>query len=234
MSQGERALLFKMVIVLGWLLNVEQLPGKDRFLTLRDVPLKAGPEDYYRAIDTVKSQSIIEIVEQKANWYLVQLPNGKAGWLKNEYLKPVGETNSIPTGSTNEKNSHMVNLKVYRQGNLRDQPGATGTIIARLSVGQTVKQLAKQGDWFHIETQDGKTGWGNAILFKPKTPATTLRRARLIKNGNLRQAAHIESPIIKLLPLGTIVTLSDSLGEWYRVQLDDTTGWIHRSVITSK
>jgi N-acetylmuramoyl-L-alanine amidase len=227
-------LLFKMIFLLGLLLSTKQLPGKDRLLVLRNAPLQAGPEDYFRAIDTIKSQEIIEMVEQKGSWYLIQLPNGKAGWLKAEYVKPLKEANSSPRDNAEAKNLYPVSLKVHRQGNLRDQPSITARIITRLSIGEVVKQLGQEGDWFYVQTQDGTTGWSNAILFKSKTSETPLRQARLIKNGNLRQAANIGSPIIKLLPSGTIVTFSDSLGEWYRVQLGDTNGWIHRSVITSK
>lgn len=58
------------------------------------VPLRGGKGNQYRIIDgAVKTGVKLEILEQDGEWTLVQLPNGKKGYMRSQYVsrKPIAQ-----------------------------------------------------------------------------------------------------------------------------------------------
>lgn len=214
----------------------------DKLIVIRNAPLLAGPESYYRPIDSLQSQTILTIVEKSGEWYLVRLANGKAGWVNANNVKvletpgngapPTNGYSSQPLPEKHVNQSNIVNeLKIERAGFLRQEPDKNSKVIGQLSVGLIVKKLDAQADWLKIQVPNGNTGWANRILFEPKIKPVASRKAILIKNGNLRAEARLDAPVIQVIPAGTTIALLDSLGDWYRVELNGSSGWLNKMVI---
>lgn len=46
--------------------------------------------------------------------------------------------------------------------NFRAEPDSTVAVIRGLKKGEKLTLIEKQGDWYHVKTADGKTGWVSA------------------------------------------------------------------------
>ncbi len=214
----------------------------DKLIVIRNAFLLAGPEIYYRPVDSLQSQTILTVVEKSGDWYLVRLANGKAGWVNANNVKvleaPGNEapvTNDYSSQPVPKKHADQSNipteLKIERAGFLRQRPDKNSKAIGQLSVGLVVKKLEVQADWLKIQVPNGNTGWANRILFEPKIKPVASRKAILIKNGNLRAEARLDAPVIQVIPASTTIALLDSLSDWYKVELNGSSGWLNKIVI---
>lgn len=235
---SKRALVLLATILMST--NCHLLAAGEKLLVIRDTPLMAGPETYYRAIDTVKKQTSVVLVEKRGDWYLVQMANGQAGWLRSDHVRHFDSTTVRP----NSKEGHNLSpnndpsplslkeMIVQRAGNLREQADITAPIIGKLASGQRVKASHQKGDWFYIQTSTGTCGWANIILFQPPKPAKSHKQLYLTKNANIRTEPSLNGRILGVIPAGTGILVLDSSADWYKIQYQDTSGWVNRIIIS--
>ena len=90
-----------------------------------------------------------------------------------------GVDNTKPAVKSNE-NQGTLYVKVP-VGRIRQEASMDAGIIARLYKGDRVTVVESSGDWYRIDTEDGRKGWAHRMLFSKDVPRSTGNAQRLIK-----------------------------------------------------
>lgn len=166
----------------------------------------------------------ITILEKGDTWSRVSV-NGKTGYMMSKYLAPA--SNSTMYVSTNTG----VGL------NLRTGPSMDADIITSFQPGTAVTVI-KRGRGWHYVSVGGERGYmGSQYLVSRKKdegiskPHTGAFQARLVNpNGgrivNFRQAAGLNTQIIRSYPVGTQVTVLEEGTNWCKVEIEGQTGYV--------
>lgn len=108
--------------------------------------------------------------------------------------------------------------------NLRDKPSTSGKIIELVKKGATVTILENSNSYFYkVKTSDGKTGYVSSsskyISVGSGNAASEQTSASVIYGVNLRTAPSTSTgKIITMLKKGTVVTILEKSGDFYKVK----------------
>jgi SH3-like domain-containing protein len=92
----------------------------------------------------------VAVLEQKADWFLVEDFRERKGWVYASLLTEPG----------------TVIIKVYK-GNLRSGPSLTDDLIVQLDHGTVMSVEKTLGDWLQVSNSDDLTGWLNRKVIWP-------------------------------------------------------------------
>jgi SH3-like domain-containing protein len=92
----------------------------------------------------------VAVLEQKADWFLVEDFRERKGWVYASLLTEPG----------------TVIIKVYK-GNLRSGPSLTDDVIVQLDHGTVMSVEKTLGDWLQVSNSDDLTGWLNRKVIWP-------------------------------------------------------------------
>lgn len=151
----------------------------------------------------------------------------------------------------------QVKISAEVAANLRSKADISSDVIAWIPAGTVITAEEISGKWINAE-YNGKNGWisgENCTLFAAAVPggsstssaeteetteAATEPEAKpeaesaekLCINAvsaNFRRSADIDSDVIGWIKKGTVLTVNQKSGNWYCVNYDNKTGWIHKS-----
>lgn len=126
--------------------------------------------------------------------------------------------------------------------NVRNKPSTSGTIIATLNGGQTVKIIAKNGEWYKItspvtgyvhsdyieingEGDNGSTESGDVAY------SATGRVVNVSSNLNVRRGPSTSTEVIGSLSGGTRVNIVAKNGDWYKIVYGSGHGYVSKDYI---
>lgn len=140
---------------------------------------------------------------------------------------------------------------VITQGitNLRNAPDIYAAQLAEIRAGEVLTVLGQNAnnDWYHVQRENGETGWvyaellarnvGEITAVYDATPLPPQRygelgsRGRVTQSGgaNLRRGPEVVFPVVALLSEGAMVDLvarSPYMNGWLKVSADGVTGWV--------
>ncbi|MFD2369824.1 SH3 domain-containing protein [Brevibacillus sp. GCM10020057] len=119
--------------------------------------------------------------------------------------------------------------------NLRSEANTTSAILGTLPLGSTLTVLEKQGEWYHVQTQEGKTGWVAGWLVtvsdagtSPQTPAPSGPYVTTINpDTNIRSGPGTEHAVVSHAQPGEKYAIVSKNGDWFQVTLGNgETGYI--------
>lgn len=106
---------------------------------------------------------------------------------------------------------------------LRDAAATSANIVASYDSGTKVTVVARQGDFYRVETEDGKTGYMMAKYI-------SLVRPGVVENGekfvNLRKGTSSSSLILGQYKTGDTLDILQDAGDWKKVEIDGQQGYI--------
>lgn len=102
-------------------------------------------------LGTLAIGSTLTVLEKQGEWYRVQAPDGKTGWVagwlvtvsKPEFPTPSGPYVTIVNPDTN----------------VRSGPGNEHGIVAKVQPGEKYAIAGRSGDWFQVTLSNGSTGY---------------------------------------------------------------------------
>ena len=142
--------------------------------------LRTRPNIRSSIIEKLKRGDKVTKFQEKGEWYLVKLQDGRFGWahqslfqdkkriskLKKVHLDkskkktPSNKVSSLPSVETKNR----VTLQVH-SGNIRARPSLSSKILFKLRRGDVVSIQETIGDWFFVEGKDDQSGWAHHSLF---------------------------------------------------------------------
>lgn len=166
----------------------------------------------------------VEILEAGGTWSKVKV-DGKVGYMMSKYLNN-GATGSVLYVRTNTG----IGL------NLRQGPSMDSAIITSFPINTAVTVLQRGNNWHKVQVSD-KTGYmATRYLVSSKAPSYTkpvdkpfTATLKNINGGsvvNFRLYPGMKTKVLKVVPVGTKVTVLEMGENWSKVELDGQRGYV--------
>lgn len=166
----------------------------------------------------------VEILEAGKTWSKVKV-NGKVGYMMSKYLNN-GAAGSVLYVRTNTG----IGL------NLRQGPSMDSAIITSFPINTAVTVLQRGNNWHKVQVSD-KTGYmATRYLVSSKAPSYTkpvdkpfTATLKNINGGsvvNFRLYPGMKTKVLKVVPVGTKVTVLEMGENWSKVELDGQRGYV--------
>ncbi|HBX23516.1 MAG TPA: N-acetylmuramoyl-L-alanine amidase [Desulfotomaculum sp.] len=144
---------------------------KQATITASAVNVRSGPGTSYGSVTSVSKGAKYTVTEVSGQWLKIKLSDGKQGWIAGwlaavteiAVANPAPDTNPPPATNnpTTPPNSNgsTVALVNGNEVNIRLGPGTGHNVITRVSRGQRVGVLERNGDWAKVQLDGGIVGW---------------------------------------------------------------------------
>lgn len=226
-------------------------------LTLEYAPyVYAAPNAQTPAIGQLHAGETITVLTQQSGW--IQFPyQGVNAWISTANAAPTNPpaTNSgtdrpeaepdlpdvdpanpigidSPPSPAGQSPSAQQTATVQTDGlNLRSEANTTSSILATLATGSSLTILEKQGEWYRVQTPNGKTGWVAGWLInvsQPSVPTPTGPYVTIINpDTNVRSGPGTQHGIVKRVQTGEKYAIANKSGEWFQLTFSDgSTGYV--------
>jgi N-acetylmuramoyl-L-alanine amidase len=153
----------KWVVTLGSE-NAKQIAmaeQKQATITGSDVRLRDNPSLDSHVIKTLQQGTIVQVIEQQAQWYKVQLDKS-VGWVSSDFIQTQDQAQKTLPGtvSNQTQSSPSGTVTPLETGtHIRVGPGLNYSILGDADLKTSYPVVDKSGQWWKIKLQDGKTGW---------------------------------------------------------------------------
>ncbi|RNB90622.1 N-acetylmuramoyl-L-alanine amidase [Brevibacillus fluminis] len=187
-------------------------------------------------------------VQSSSNGWSQIMYDGMAAWIQPGVAAQSGNP-TTPDTSTNptapNPPASLGTIKVNAPAvNLRSMPTTDSDLLTTMSLGTVLTVLGADGDWYQVQTPDGKTGWvANWLVTKPErtvpsTPPTHSPTAKTVtvlgSDTNIRTGPGTNTAILTRVQTGDKLTLVASSGDWYQIKLaNGQIGYIASWLVTT-
>jgi uncharacterized protein YraI len=155
---GSKSLQGLTIGILLWLANaflpaaLEASAIRGTYITTADVSLRSGPGMGYPVVTTLPKGIKINVVDRQGYWLKVESKQGGVpGYIDEQFAAPEGTAENNPTDRPPPKGIYRTLVDV----DLRQGPGSTYPIVARLPSGIKVHVVRAEGDWLRVESKHG-------------------------------------------------------------------------------
>lgn len=218
---------------------VQTKPGsvQGASLTLESAPyIYPVPDTNTPAIGQLHPGETITVLAQQGGW--IQFPyKGINAWIPTEEPGQAPstpqpnqqQTNTPQQPSTPQSSSAAPTATVNVDGlNLRSESNTSSAIVGTLNQGTVLTVLERQGDWYKVNTPDGKTGWVAGWLVSVSYPAPDGPHVTIISpDTNIRTGPGTQYDIVKRVQTGEKYEIISTEGEWFQIRFaDGSTGYV--------
>lgn len=195
-------------------------------LNLREAPSLSG-----KLITSIKNGTSVTVLQHGATWSRVSY-NGSEGFVSTQYLNFGASTPAAPAPQTG-KVAIVNNPRDTQVLNLRQEASLDAKVLGYYRNGVKVTILSAGTTWHKVQVQDGKIGYMMARYLKitDETASVQSYKATVFNaNGgkivNFRAAPSLNAKILKTIPVGTQVTVTEHGRDWCKVEVDGMTGYM--------
>lgn len=212
-------------------------------LTLDSAPyIYATPDSQTPAIGQLHAGATITVLAQQKGW--VQFPyHGVNAWIKTEEQNPIPQaedghghgTQPVQPDSQPASPSPVADKPAVQKAtvntdglNLRSESNTSSAVLATLPIGTSLTVLEKQGDWYRVNTPDGKTGWVAGWLVTVDHPTPAGPHVTIINpDTNIRSGPGTQHDIVKRVQAGEKYAIVKTEGDWFQISFQDgSTGYV--------
>lgn len=198
-----------------------------------------------KILDTLEKGTKLTVIDKTEYWYKVQSPNLKTGWVAIKWFVKDGKREQQAVKTEEYTSTFYVkrNVTIYsrkNKGGYPVEPMRAGT--------KSLTVLKQDGDWINIRTPNGKVGWINEEwVVKDVNKTTTAEAKKELKHEDedypkkvytndeyyLYSEQAFEGQLIKTLDMGTILTVIQKDGNWYKIKTNSgEVGWVNNDWVT--
>lgn len=195
--------------------------------TVPSLRVRQGPGLDTKTIGYISNGDTYTKVAEEGTWSKINYDNN-VGWVATSYIDTVKkkeETEKIIYSTL------KINVPVL---NVREEPTTKSKIVDKVEEGESYTVTKQEDNWFKIDI-DNKEGWvhGDYVTVDQKTTQDSVPKkendqfivtASLL---NVRDSASLDGNIISQLQSGKTVTVSQSIGKWSEVNLENQKGWVY-------
>ncbi|MGE0085716.1 MAG: SH3 domain-containing protein [Desulfococcaceae bacterium] len=224
------------------------------------------PAESASVVDTLKQGDRITVIGREGEWYMARLPDQRLGWVHESLFRELPEENTDlpepppPPPSAEQqiqeeerlsekKSVHEFQAEVkVPSARIRENPSLSSDVNFGLQKGEKVTVMAREKNWYHIRSGDGRTGWGFHSLFRipdeadelpaetavpaseRKTPDGKLpfQAVTKIEMARIRENPSFEADVLFRIKKGKKVTVTDVKDDWFRIENEEgKSGWAH-------
>ena len=181
-------------------------------------------------VDSITRTQQVYIYSEKDGWYHVETESGMQGFVSKKYLS---------AGALHGINAKIVD--VSESLNLRAKEDNNAAVVAKIPADAAVTVIGGNGDWFKIRYED-KEGYAfkkYVSIGGSKGAATTVSELFDAWTGSItasslkvRSGPSTGYDVVNTLSKGTTVSVIGESGDWYYVQLKNSSkGYVSKKYI---
>lgn len=115
--------------------------------------------------------------------------------------------------------------------NMRSGPGLNKKVIWKLGVGFPLKILKEKGEWFQVKDFEGTVGWVHKDVVNRSGHMVVKAQKKNKGKINIRSKPSTRSKVIAKAYYGVVFKTLEQRKGWAKVQHDNVTGWIKRTLL---
>jgi len=199
----------------GWIYRgITHSVAREKIVTIRDAKVRRGPGEEYNAFALVRKGKTLDSRGMRDNWFLVDLTDGKSGWISRKDAEKTTYRNLTATKTA----------KIFRL------PDSKSEHILTISSGTELIQYKKNGAFYNVRLPNGDSGWvheSNVNIIKERT-------VRVKSRAYIRTGPAIGYDVVETVEEGARLTLIQQKDNWYKVRTpQDRLGWIYKDFIST-
>ncbi|PWK09058.1 SH3 domain-containing protein [Tumebacillus permanentifrigoris] len=122
--------------------------------------------------------------------------------------------------------------------NIRAGASTEDPVVGHADYGDQLTVLTAENGWYHVQVENGKTGWIHASLvkeggrFATSNPTISVAEAT-VASLNVRGGASTSFEVVTTIQPGTPYPVLQQSADWVQIRLpDERVGWVAKSYVT--
>lgn len=188
--------------------------------------LREEPDMHGKIITSAPNKAHVTVLQRGKDWSRVSY-NGREGFMSTGFLAFTQES------TISGKVAVVSNPKSTQVLNLRQTASLEAKVLGHYRNGAKVTIITAGETWHKVQTEDGKIGYMMAKYLQQTNDTAPVKpyQARAINvNGgsyvNLRKGASLNSSVIRRIPVGQAVTVTEHGTDWCKVTVDGVEGYM--------
>ena len=153
-------------------------------------------------------------------------------WYQVEYDQQIGYVDGSCVASEATDKSKGYGTVTVDTLHLRASRGTDSSIVTNLKQGDTFQFSSSKKGWYGV-TFNGLNGYVKAEYVSTSETTSTGYIQVTSTSLKLRSGAGTDYKQLDIVPYGTLLSVKDSIGSWYRVEYDGTTGYVCGDYVSS-
>ncbi|MCK9457666.1 MAG: SH3 domain-containing protein, partial [Candidatus Riflebacteria bacterium] len=180
-------------------------------------------------LGTIKKNDSVNIVGSLGDWYEIE-HNGKKAYVHSKWVDVDGVKRNYPD-SGEVSNCYWLNV--------RRAPG--GDILGQFKAGTKVEILGSVGDWYKISYNGNEAFVAKRYIDSPSSSTKQTPKTPEFKSFNgyvnasigLNVRDGVWGNVVTALPNGTKIKVIGKTGDWYKINYNGTTRYVHASYVSN-
>lgn len=189
--------------------------------------VRKGP--WSDVLGTIKKNDSVNIVGNLGDWYEIE-HNGKKAYVHSKWVDVDGVKRNYPD-SGEVSNCYWLNV--------RRAPG--GDILGQFKAGTKVEILGSVGDWYKISYNGNEAFVAKRYIDSPSSSTKQTPKTPEFKSFNgyvnasigLNVRDGVWGNVVTALPNGTKIKVIGKTGDWYKINYNGTTRYVHASYVSN-
>ena len=182
--------------------------------------LRTAADSYSDMLGVIPDKSKVSILSVLGDWYLV------------EYDQQICYVDGSCVASEATDKSKGYGTVTVDTLHLRASRGTDSSIVTNLKQGDTFQISSSKKGWYGV-TFNGLNGYVKAEYVSTSETTSTGYIQVTSTSLKLRSGAGTDYKQLDIVPYGTLLSVKDSIGSWYRVEYDGTTGYVCGDYVSS-
>ena len=219
----ERKIFCTLLIIT--MLVAEPVFGETGTIDASAVRLRKEPSTESKIITLLEKGKAVEVLKKENGWYNIQT-DSYIGWVAENLLAVEDNFEVINVSKTIVDENTNILAVIGNSVNLRQLPTTEAAIVGKVVEGDNLVSYGKSEDglWYKVKFSDIE---GYIYGEYVSTDKNKILGEGTINDGvNFRVGPSTDSDVISQLLPNQKVTITDSNGEWYKVLVGETEGWI--------
>jgi uncharacterized protein YgiM (DUF1202 family) len=200
-------------------------------------------------IATPEGGTLLEPIDQFNEWYRARLPGGRIGWIHESLVRqidvpePVAESVREEYPPLKESTRDLIPRSYWDHNrvvitedavNVRQGPGTQFRRIGRSYKHEQLRLLAKQGNWYRIQTVNENYGWIHQSLAEPRLLDEVEGPESIrLPSAQLRPGPEYQLREQQTNTDSVEATVIEQNENWYQVRVDNgNIGWIPKENVS--
>lgn len=187
------------------------------------VNLRSGPDMEKSVVAKIENGQEVYVIGGQGDWFEINC-EGQKGYIFKKYVNIGGENGAATTLS--ELFDAWTGSVTASSLKVRSGPSTGYDVLSTLSKGTSLSVLGESGGWYYVEMKNGTKGYASKDYIQKGTGATTCT-IQVSNTLNVRKGPGTGYDVVASVKNGTVVTLLDDSGSWYKIKTSGgTEGYI--------
>lgn len=198
--------------------------GETASINSNAVRLRKEPSTDSKIITLLEKEKEVEVIKKENGWYNIKIENN-IGWVAENLVDVHQSLENAVTKTVVDQNTSILAV-IGSSVNLRQLPTTESAIVGKVAEGDNLVSYGKSDDglWYKVKFSDIEGYIFGEFVSADKNKI--LGDGTINDGVNFRVSPSTDAEVISQLLPNQKVTITGSEGEWYKVLVGESEGWI--------